>query len=272
MNKKFFIMGAPNAGKSTFLAALWHSVNQKTVQTELTLSKMKGDSNYLHTIGKKWIEVERLERTAIGQEKENLSILLSNGHDELEVEFPDLSGETFQNIYEKREMSIELEQKINDSDAILYFVNVEDIHVPEFISELPSQFREGESPVKTRIPCEDDPTQVQIIDLLQVILGIKKKINLGIIFSAWDLVDKDEQAEVVAYLQKNLNMLWQYLHSNKNIISAKIWGVSAIGGKIEDEDELLEYEEPIQRIKIVNDRGEVSNDLTSIISEVSGDM
>ena len=272
MNKKLFIMGAPNAGKSTFLAALWHSVNQKTVQTELTLSKMIGDSNYLYSIEKKWLQVDRLERTAIGQEKEKLSILLSDGRDELELEFPDLSGETFQNIYEKREMSIDLKQKINDSDAILYFVNVQDIHEPEFISELPFQFRQGESLTKGRVPCEDDPTQVQIIDLLQVILGIKKKINLGIIFSAWDLVDKDEQAEVVAYLQKNLNMLWQYLQSNKNIISAKIWGVSAIGGKIEDEDELLEYEEPIQRIKIVNDRGEVSNDLTSIISEVSGDM
>ncbi len=29
MNKNFFIMGAPNAGKSTYLAALWHSINQK---------------------------------------------------------------------------------------------------------------------------------------------------------------------------------------------------------------------------------------------------
>lgn len=272
MNKKLFIMGAPNAGKSTFLAALWHSVNQKSVQTKLTLSKMKGDSNYLYTIEKKWLQVERLERTAIGQEKEKLSILLSNGCDEMEVEFPDLSGETFQNIYEKREMSIELKQKIMDSDGILYFVNVEDIHEPEFISELPSQFRQGDNLAKGRVPCEDDPTQVQIIDLLQVILRIKKKINIGIIFSAWDLVNDDEQTEVDAYLQKNLNMLWQYLQSNKNIINLKIWGVSAIGGKIEDGDKLLDFVDQIERIKVVNDSGEISNDLTSIISEVSGDI
>ena len=33
MNRKIFIMGAPNAGKSTYLAALWHSV----IQTEMPI-------------------------------------------------------------------------------------------------------------------------------------------------------------------------------------------------------------------------------------------
>lgn len=272
MNKKLFIMGAPNAGKSTFLAALWYSVNQKSVQTKLTLSKMRGDLNYLYTIEKKWLQVERLERTAIGQEKEKLSILLSDGCDEMEIEFPDLSGETFQNIYEEREMSIELKQKILDADSILYFINVEDVHGPEFISELPSQFRKGEEIIKARVPSKDDPTQVQIVDLLQVILEMKKSIHLGIVFSAWDLIDTDKQSDVVTYLKKDLNMLWQYLQSNKYKINMRVWGVSAIGGKIEEEDRLLDFAEPIERIKIVNDRGETSNDLTSIISELSGDI
>ena len=113
MNKKIFIMGAPNAGKSTFLGALWNSVNQKEIHTELTLKKMVGDSQYLYRLEQKWLEVERLERTVIGQEKEKLSVLLTNGVDDLEVEFPDLSGETFQNIYESREISFELWDKIS---------------------------------------------------------------------------------------------------------------------------------------------------------------
>ena len=58
MNKKLFIMGAPNAGKSTFLAALWHSVNQKDVRTDLTLDRMAGNVNYLQGIEKKWLEVD----------------------------------------------------------------------------------------------------------------------------------------------------------------------------------------------------------------------
>ena len=39
MDKKLFIMGAPNAGKSTYLAALWHSVNQDDLETKLKLKK-----------------------------------------------------------------------------------------------------------------------------------------------------------------------------------------------------------------------------------------
>ena len=272
MNKKLFIMGAPNAGKSTFLAALWHSINQKDVPTDLTLVRMTGDVNYLCGIEQKWMEVENLERTVIGQEQENLSILLTNGNMELELGFPDLSGETFQNIYENREMSIELKEKIENSDAILYFVNVEDIYAPEFISDIALQYRQDGDNIEVRSAGKDDPTQVQIIDLLQTILGIKKKVNLGLVFSAWDLVDSTESSDVKLFLIKRMNMLWQYLEANKNVYNTKLWGVSAIGGKIDESERLLEFDEPIKRIKIVNDEMGTSCDLTSIILEMSGEL
>ena len=257
MDKKIFIMGAPNAGKSTFLGALWSSINQREVQTALTLKKMIGDSQYLYRLEQRWLEVERLERTVIGQEREKLSVLLTNGIDDLEIEFPDLSGETFQNIYENREMSFELKDMIKDADAILYFINVEDIHSPEFISDISSQLRQQGGTISKRKPSEDDPTQVQVIDLMQIVLGIRKKrTNMGIIFSAWDLVMQLEPIDVKSYLIKHMNMLWQYLESNKKMICTQTWGVSAIGGKIEDAEKLLNVEDPIRRIKIVNENNE----------------
>ena len=142
MNKKIFIMGAPNAGKSTYLAALWYSINQKELKTRISLEKMGNNSQYLYSLSKKWLEIEQLERTVIGQEMPELSIHLTDGQNSLELEFPDLSGETFQNIYEKREMPLELYEKIVDSDAILYFINVENIYTPEFIAEMPSTLRD----------------------------------------------------------------------------------------------------------------------------------
>ena len=125
MDKNFFIMGAPNAGKSTYLAALWHSINQNEVPTKLTLKEMTGDSQYLYRLEKKWLEIEVLGRTVPDQEKPELSLLLTDGNDELKLEFPDLSGETFQSIYETREITAELYRKIEQADVILYFINVE---------------------------------------------------------------------------------------------------------------------------------------------------
>lgn len=272
MNKKIFIMGAPNAGKSTFLGALWNSINQMEVQTKLTLKKMIGDSQYLHRLEQRWLEVERLERTVIGQERKKLSVLLTNNIDDLEIEFPDLSGETFQNIYESREMSFELKDMISNADAVLYFVNVEDIHSPEFISEISPQLRQDNGTITKRKPSEDDPTQVQIIDLIQMVLDIRKrKTNIGIIFSAWDLVAQSEQNDVQVFLMNHMNMLWQYLESNKKMIHTYIWGVSAIGGRIEEAEKLLDVEDQIRRIKIVNESKGLSCDLTSIILKISGD-
>lgn len=141
MNRKIFIMGAPNAGKSTYLAALWHSVIQTEMPIKFKLKRMEKDTQYLYSLEKKWLAVEPLERTVIGQEVSELTLLLTDGNQDLEVEFPDLSGETFQNIYENREMSQHLYQKICDANAILYFINVENIYHGQLISEVSEEIR-----------------------------------------------------------------------------------------------------------------------------------
>ena len=67
-------------------------------------------------------------------------------------------------------------------------------------------------------------------------------------------------------------MLWQFIESNNKKIFTKVWGVRCIRGKIEDVDRLLSIEEPINRIKVVNEANIVSQDVTSIISELSGEL
>lgn len=273
MNSKFFIMGAPNAGKSTYLAALWHSINQKENSTVLTLKRMVGDSQYLWCLEQKWLEVEPLERTVIGQEKTELIVFLTNGEDDLELEFPDLSGETFQNMYEDRDMTFEIHDKISRADAVLYFINIENIHVPESIAEMPEDLRTDDGKVIERKPSEHDPTQVQIIDLLQTISEIVhyKKIKLGIILSAWDVLPNFDKINPREYLKERMNMLWQYIEANTNIFNTIVWGVSALGGKIEEIEKLLDIDEPINRIIVKNEHGVISHDITSIIAEMSGE-
>ena len=93
---------------------------------------MTGDLQYLYQLEHKWLEIEQLERTVIGQEKMQLILLLTDGECDLNLEFPDLSGETFQNIYETRELTVELYEKISKADVILYFINIENIFPADF--------------------------------------------------------------------------------------------------------------------------------------------
>lgn len=274
MNRKIFIMGAPNAGKSTYLAALWHSVIQTEMPIKFKLKRIEKDTQYLYNLEQKWLAVEPLERTVIGQEVSELALLLTDENQDLEVEFPDLSGETFQNIYENREMSQYLYQKICDANAILYFINVENIYHGQLISEVSAEIRNGgQEGYRERKPSQDDPTQIQIIDLLQAIAKIKKsQVKLGIIFSAWDLIGDMENVNPREYLKNNMNMLWQYLEANCRKFDTAVWGVSALGGKLDDAEELLDIEDPIMRIKVINESNSISHDVTSIIAEILGEI
>jgi len=265
-------MGAPNAGKSTYLAALWHSINQKDAHTKLTLKEMEYNSQYLFGLSQKWLEVEKLGRTVIGQEMPLMSVVLTSGTNEVKLEFPDLFGETFDNIYESRQLPYDIYNQIVNADAILYFINVENIRGAEIISNLPFSLRDGkeEADFIEREPAEHDPTQVQVIDLLQIIRDIKKpQINLGLILSAWDVIDNMEKVNPREYLKDNMNMLWQFIESNKNVFQTRIWGVSAQGGKIEDFERLLLIDDPIKRIKVINEEMLITNDITAIIDEMA---
>lgn len=281
-SKQCFIMGLPNAGKTTYLAALWYSLNNALEKNKVKLNIM-GDASYLSEISKKWVNVDKIDRTKLGYEKSNISIeLIDENKNVFKLRFPDLSGETFQNQYAKREISNELVDYIRSSNGILVFINVSDIDSITLISEVSNNTNILNNTVMTnpeekqiRNPMLDDPLQVQIIELLQFLMIIKKDetFNLGIVLSAWDLViDLGLEQIPEEFLMGKMNMLWQFIQSNTNNFRTSIWGVSAQGGKLEKEEELLNVEEPMKRILVVNKSGDVSNDITLPIYEIVGEV
>ncbi|WP_312561940.1 TRAFAC clade GTPase domain-containing protein [Anaerospora sp.] len=277
--KRCYIMGLPNAGKTTYLAAIWYSLNNASIKNKIKLSTMT-NAKYLANLSKKWVDVEQLGRTKLGFEKSEISIdIVDENKNIFNLKFPDLSGETFQNQYEKREISAELVEYIKSADGILMFINIGDIKGITFITDVPAdlrplQNRENllEKSLPVRNPKQDDPIQIQIIELLQFVEVIKdsKRINLGIVLSAWDLTNNFEgKLTPEEYIKKEMNMLWQFLKSN-NILNTSFWGVSAQGGKLENRDELLNIDEPMKRIIVEDNNGEVCHDITLPIYKVVG--
>lgn len=290
-NKKCFIMGLPNAGKTTFLAALWYAISNGENAVRLNLSRIEGNISYLAKLSEQWLECQPLDRTKSGEEIKKISILLKDKKEEYSLQFPDLSGETFQNWYNHRKIEKSLAKQVKEADSILFFINVKDIVGPVLINEANQYIDRDES--KENIIVHDstiesslesqnssskrnrlkhDPVSVQIVELLQFvsILKLSQSVKLGIVFSAWDLLEENS-IRPEDYAKQELILLWQFLATNKNIFEVSYWGISAQGGTIEEKDKLLSYERPYERIQIVDNNMKISHDITSVIYKLIGE-
>jgi hypothetical protein len=277
MDKKCFIAGLPSAGKTTFLAALWHIINYDS-DTKLKLSKIEKEQ-YLANLSKKWVNMEPLDRTVPTHEQANLSIKLELPNKKtFDLVLPDLSGETFQNQYEMREISEELAKYVVEADNVLFFINVNSVKPLGLISEhYIIQTIEGHSNNSKidRNPKKDDPLQIQIIELLQFILFLRKdkKLKIGFMFSAWDLMKpRFSDVKPEQFLEERMNMLWQFCQSNYDVIEYYTWGISAQGGEFDKKDSLLDKDFPYQRILVEGNDGYKGYDLTLPLYLLMGDI
>jgi hypothetical protein len=277
-----FIMGLPDAGKTSFLAALWYSLDSKA-NNVLKIKRYDDNHTYLSTISKAWADGIPVSRTKRDFEEHEIRLLLAHGDDAFEITFPDLSGETFQHQYEDREIGNSLMEYIQNSSSMLLFINPEKIIEPTLISTIPQHILiepEHDMPIqqyKERVPREDDSTQAQLVELLQFVMYIRNNapIRLGIIVSAWDFVeismgDKSPKDVIKAILP----LLWQYVTSNKHLFTTEYFGVSAQGGTLEDSkirDSLLEKIDPCDRIIVIDEQKKRHNDITLPLYKIAGE-
>lgn len=275
MYKKCFIAGLPSAGKTTFLAALWNLINHDS-DAKLKLNKIE-NGQYLANLSNKWVNMEPLERTVPSGEQANISIKLELPDKTIfDLQFPDLSGETFQSQYEMREISEEVVKYIEDADAVLFFINVNSIKLLGLISE--QTFLRSCTPatnIVNRNPKEDDPIQIQVIELLQFILFIRKNkmLKIGFMFSAWDLIKSNlNNLKPEQFLEQRMNMLWQFCQANDDVIEYQTWGISAQGGSFNEKNLLLDKEYPYERILVEGNDGYKGCDLTLALYLLMGDM
>ncbi|WP_367569279.1 hypothetical protein [Lacrimispora sp.] len=277
MYKKCFIAGLPSAGKTTFLTALWNLINHYP-DVKLKLNKIE-NGQYLASLSNKWANIEPLERTVPSGEQADISIKLElPNKTTFDLHLPDFSGETFQSQYEMREISEEVMKYIEDADAVLFFINVNSIKLLGLISEqtfIHSSTPTTNNDIVNRNPKKDDPIQIQVIELLQFILFIRKNkmLKIGFMFSAWDLIKSNlNDIKPEQFLEKQMNMLWQFCQSNDDIIKYQTWGISAQGGGFDEKELLLDKEYPYERIFVEGNDGYQGCDLTLPIYLLMGNM
>src|ERR1700733_7707393 len=199
-------IGLPEAGKTTFLAALWHVTEREEVPGSLRLEKISENAKHLNSIKNDWLSFKRVVRTVPGQEQSAMLWLRGESGVIGEVVFPDLSGESFQGAWEERHWSKEYNQLIADAGSMLLFVHPGTLREPYTIAEMQKMaeaaFPEENSETVTENGEEDDkqapetaeewdpekaPTQVQLVELLQFAdqrIKADRPVRVAVIISA----------------------------------------------------------------------------------------
>lgn len=282
------IIGLPGSGKTTFLAALWALVNERRVAKELSLDSIgASDHSYLRkivTVWRKATEQARTKLTGLTAVKMNLKDGEGNV---VEIAMPDAPGEDFRAMWEDRELGRVLGDNLTNGN-ILLFINGNKIKMPAWVTERAEQRRATGRQTAVSVSKEWKasfaPTQVQLVDLLQLISHApvgRAGRKIVVMISAWDKVE-GEKLKPAAFLVAKLPLLAQYLEAGRDGWTSRVYGVSAQGGEYDgndanaertdgevpkktqtgnDADRLRAVDIPANRIRLIFDERE-SNDLT----------
>lgn len=303
-SKKILMLGLPETGKTSFLAAFMHFVETPSENKRFFQHKLSPNAAYLTSIVQNWLKGNKPERTKITATKNSSTVAEiflqdKNSGEQFTLYIPDFFGETFENQFFDRHIEIEYLEQIRTSSGVLLFIHPERIKLPlliediqlgrktadlidaEFENEGKSEGMEGENSKVAEVQVqvlqevepfkvEESPTQLIIVDLLESHLefSIMKPMGLALVISAWDVVRKDNpDISPLKWVEINMPLLYQFLSANEEAFRYKTFGISAEGGDLKNADEferLTGLNHPSERI-VVQEGETVTNNITSPI-------
>lgn len=274
-------IGLPGSGKTTFLAALWHVLDDQSSATSLKLTKLSGDRTYLNQIAKEWRECSQVPRTNLQAEQVVVLHLDGPGFGAFDLSIPDLAGEAFKLQLTDRRMSRNHYEFVQAATGVMLFLHPDvqkgtQLTVARSIeAELPGAREDRgtkDADPNTTWSTELLPTQAQLVELLQFLLECtQRKLRVAVVISAWDLVD--HLGAPRAFVSRELPLLQQFLETNDDLLEHSVFGVSAQGGDITVEAQkqtLLDLDDAVKRIKVRAEQ-ETIHDITKPIAWLLGD-
>src|ERR1700756_2353667 len=211
------IIGLPASGKTTFLAALWHLITARDVATQLRFGNLRaGEAAHLNAIATRWRDAKIQDRTAIAGNRMVSMNLLAASDEAVRVTFPDVPGEAYRRMWEERDCEPEIAEVLRDG-GVLLFIHADNIKMPAWVVDEAELSRAAGLEVTAGEAVQWHPrlapTQVQLVDLLQLLREDPLDVGprrLAVMLSAWDKA-REEGLEPNEYLESKLPLLAQYL-------------------------------------------------------------
>lgn len=280
-SKNLLFVGLPQSGKTTYLAALWHVLEDQSTATKLKRTQNSVDRTYLNLIAEAWRAFTPVPRTTVQIDDTPVTLHLEeDGFGDFTLTVPDLSGEVFEQQIEHRTMTSAHAALFREANGVLLFVHP-DVEQGTQISEhdqmtasikgateAPSDIN-GHTAVPKPWKVEMLPTQAKLVELLQFLLEmVDQRLRVVVVVSAWDLVAESGKTPR-KYLSASMPLLRQFLDANDDVFDHTVFGVSAQGGKIPDEKSKLLGIDSLKRIKVCHE-DKNDHDITKPLSWLLG--
>lgn len=126
-NRKCLIAGLPDAGKSTYLGALWYVLNNDVNKDKMSL-KVSPDNlpenlEQLSILSNRWLKVEDMDRTSTDVPSNiSFNLVSQSGGEDFSLEVPDFRGESIRQIITQNQ-SKEFDEWCLRADSLLYLMS-----------------------------------------------------------------------------------------------------------------------------------------------------
>jgi hypothetical protein len=274
--RRQLIVGMPASGKSTFIAALRHLLIADEVATELELTALSDDESHVNALEADWLACREVQRTKTATEGwVEFRVRNRTTGAEAVLSVPDLRGETFEQPLCAGRCNRELYDSLGDADALLLFTNADRPEDAGLISDFNDMLDDVEQPAESKpspkpMPVPFDPMampeEAKIVEFLQMAnrRPLRPRLRrIGIVISAWDVVSGGVTPE--EWFAEHRPMIDQFFSNNADLWELRLYGVSAIGGKLPRDRKKLDRMKPSERIILVGEQT-AAHDLTSPLS------
>ena len=257
---KKILLGLHASGKTTFMAALWDLLSHDYSTTDLfnLINIHLIDTEYLNEIHEYWSEFKEVLHTPYDNRQHiDLYIQSINSQRQHTLKFLDVSGDIFRTCWAERHWDKSFDKYVQNADGVILFINPINQMYPNSINEvyevyhdiflgpqgysfdIDAFFEDMSIPWDVKPwDADDAPSQVKLIDLLQIVLQkCHPRCRFTIIVSAWDTIQFNNISPEL-WVGRRLPLLMQYLISNfsygKNF---NVFGLSAQGAPYNTEPE-----------------------------------
>jgi len=238
-NRHVLLIGGYAAGKTSYLARVWLEIEGG--QCSLKLRNRPNDEQYLMAISNHLINGNFPPRTDQGTTTSCTIPLSNSDHGDFDLVLPDLSGEQWEDLYEKREWKFD--SLINEECTCVIFLRADKI-VP-MLSYYAQGTKYAASDELTEEETTDGrknrPTELLTVEWLQMLrssftrqVGRKFAPRIALALTAWDALPAERQSDPMAFIDKEMPLLSQFLRNNGAEYDCRLFGLSATGGDLKN--------------------------------------